>query len=71
MNILGLYLLKQIRTGGDRRYLELMEGLAERGNTVVVIMNEYFDYTPRYIKRINLPIQYTYRGFPPASYLFK
>jgi glycosyltransferase involved in cell wall biosynthesis len=71
MNILGIYLLKQMRTGGDRRYLELMEALAERGNTVLVIMNTYFDYTPRYIKKIELKIQYTYRGFPPASYLFK
>jgi glycosyltransferase involved in cell wall biosynthesis len=34
-------------------------------------MNEYFDYTPQYIKKITLPIQYTYRGLPPASYLFK
>jgi glycosyltransferase involved in cell wall biosynthesis len=71
MNILGVYLLKQIRTGGDRRYLELMEALAERGNTVIVIMNEYFDYSPQYIKKIQLSIPYTYRGFPPASYLFK
>jgi glycosyltransferase involved in cell wall biosynthesis len=48
-----------------------MEALAERGNRVVVIMNEYFDYTPRYIKKIILSIKYTYRGFPPASYLFR
>jgi glycosyltransferase involved in cell wall biosynthesis len=48
-----------------------MESLAERGNTVFVIMNEYFDYTPQYIKKITLSIPYTYRGFPPASYLFK
>jgi glycosyltransferase involved in cell wall biosynthesis len=71
MNILGVYLLKQIRTGGDRRYLELMEALAERGNTVLVIMNGYFDYTPQYLKKITLSIQYTYHGFPPTSYLFK
>jgi glycosyltransferase involved in cell wall biosynthesis len=71
MNILGIYLLKQKRTGGDRRYLELMEALAERGNTVIVIMNTCFDYIPTHIKKIELNIQYTYRGFPPASYLFK
>jgi glycosyltransferase involved in cell wall biosynthesis len=71
MNILGVYLLKQMRTGGDRRYLELMEALAERGNNVLVIMNTCFDYTPKYIKKIELTIPYTYRGFPPASFLFK
>lgn len=71
MNILGVLPLKQIRTGGDRRYLELMEALAERGNAVFVIMNAYLEYTPLHFTKIALPISYTPRGFPPGSFLFK
>ncbi|MDR2194239.1 MAG: glycosyltransferase family 4 protein [Treponema sp.] len=71
MNILGVLPLKQIRTGGDRRYLELMELLAERGNTVFVIMNTFLDYTPCHFTKITLSIPYKRRGFPPGSFLFK
>ncbi|MDR2792569.1 MAG: glycosyltransferase family 4 protein [Treponema sp.] len=71
MNILGVLPLKQIRTGGDRRYLELMELLAERGNTVFVIMNTFLEYTPRYFIKIVLAIPYKPHGFPPGSFLFK
>jgi glycosyltransferase involved in cell wall biosynthesis len=71
MNILGIFLVNQIRTGGDRRYLELMESLASRHNTVVVIMNSFLDYTPQYFKKIELKIKYTRHCFPPGSYLFK
>jgi glycosyltransferase involved in cell wall biosynthesis len=71
MNILGIFLLNQIRTGGDRRYLELMELLAERGNHVFVIMNRFLDYAPEHFTRIELPVKYKRHRFPPASYLFK
>jgi glycosyltransferase involved in cell wall biosynthesis len=71
MNILGVLPLKQIRTGGDRRYLELMDLLAERGNAVFVIMNAYLEYTPLHFTKIALPISYTPHGFPPGSFLFK
>jgi glycosyltransferase involved in cell wall biosynthesis len=71
MNILGIFLVNQIRTGGDRRYLELMEALASRSNTVVVIMNAFFDYTPQHLKKIELNIKYKRHSFPPGSYLFK
>ncbi|WP_010255487.1 glycosyltransferase family 4 protein [Treponema primitia] len=71
MNILGIYLLNQIRTGGNRRYLELMEALAERGNRVFVIINSFLDYTPRYFTVVKIPIKYIRHRFPPASYLFK
>jgi glycosyltransferase involved in cell wall biosynthesis len=71
MNILGVFLVNQIRTGGDRRYLELMECLAERKNTVVVIMNSFLDYEPKYIKKVILNIKYKPHNFPPGSYLFK
>jgi glycosyltransferase involved in cell wall biosynthesis len=71
MNIVGIFLLKQIRTGGDRRYLELMEALAEKGHFVIVIMNSILGYKSCFFKQYFFSIDYTYRGFPPASFLFK
>ncbi|MDL2228773.1 glycosyltransferase family 4 protein [Treponema sp. OttesenSCG-928-L16] len=71
MKIIGIFLNNQFRTGGNRRYLELMEGLASRGNQVYVIMNDYLDYKPDNFIKISIPIKYKRRGFPPASYLFK
>jgi glycosyltransferase involved in cell wall biosynthesis len=71
MNILGLYLLNQIRTGGDQRYLDLMESLAERKNKVFVITNSFLDYAPRYFTKIILSVKYARHHPPPASYLFK
>jgi glycosyltransferase involved in cell wall biosynthesis len=71
MTILGIFLNNQFRTGGNRRYLELMEDLACRGNAVFVVMNAYLDYSPLYFKKIVLSVKYKRRGFPPASYLFK
>jgi glycosyltransferase involved in cell wall biosynthesis len=71
MNILGVFLNNQARTGGDRRYLELMENLAARDNNVIVLMNSFYTYQPKYIKVISLPIKYIRHRLPPASYLFK
>jgi glycosyltransferase involved in cell wall biosynthesis len=71
MNILGVFLNNQARTGGDRRYLELMEDLAARGNTVIVLMNSFYNYSPKHIKAILLSIRYIRHRPPPASYLFK
>jgi glycosyltransferase involved in cell wall biosynthesis len=71
MNILGVFLNNQVRTGGDRRYLELMEALASRGNNVIVIMNDFYDYQPQCIKTIGLSIKYIRHRLPPASCLFK
>jgi glycosyltransferase involved in cell wall biosynthesis len=71
MIILGVFLINQIRTGGDRRYLELMELLAERSNNVFVIMNSFLDYTPQYFKKIEFPVKYVRHRFPPASFLFQ
>jgi hypothetical protein len=71
MNILGVFLNNQLRTGGDRRYLELMEALAERGNRIIVIMNSFYDYTPKYFNKITLSIKYIRHELPPASFLFK
>jgi glycosyltransferase involved in cell wall biosynthesis len=71
MNLLGVFLNNQARTGGDRRYLELMESLADRGNTVIILMNSFYDYRPKSFNAIRLPIKYVRHRFPPASYLFK
>jgi glycosyltransferase involved in cell wall biosynthesis len=71
MNILGVFLNNQARTGGDRRYLELMEDLAARGNNVIVLMNSFYNYQPKHIKAISLSIRYIRHKPPPASYLFK
>jgi glycosyltransferase involved in cell wall biosynthesis len=71
MTIIGIFLNNQLRTGGNKRYLELMEELSVRGNTVHVIMNSFFDYKPRAFNKITVPVKYKRRGFPPASYLFK
>ncbi|MDR1901252.1 MAG: glycosyltransferase family 4 protein [Treponema sp.] len=71
MIILGIFLLNQIRTGGDRRCLELLELLAERGNRVIVLTNCFLDYRNKHFIKIDLPIKYVLHRFPPASWLFR
>jgi glycosyltransferase involved in cell wall biosynthesis len=71
LNILGIFLNNQLRTGGNKRYLALMEELALRGNSVCVVMNSFLDYSPKYFKKVLLSVQYKRKGFPPASYLFR
>jgi glycosyltransferase involved in cell wall biosynthesis len=48
-----------------------MEALADRGNKIIVLMNSFYDYKPKYFDIIKLPIKYVRHRFPPASYLFK
>ena len=67
MIILGIFINNEIRTGANRRYLELMESLAVRGNTVRVLMNTYLDYQPVHFEKISVPVNYTRKRFPPAS----
>ena len=71
MTILGIFLNKEMRTGANRRYLELMESLAAKGNRVYVIMNTLLEYTPVSFTKIPLTVPYKRRGFPPASFLFR
>ena len=71
MTILGVFLNKEMRTGGNRRYIELMEALAQKGESVFVVMNALLDYTPRFFAKIALAVPYARSGFPPASFLFK
>ncbi len=70
MTVVGIFLNNEMRTGANRRYLELMEGLAQLGNDVFVIMNARLEYAPKAFKRIDLDVKYRRKGFPPASYLF-
>lgn len=71
MTIVGAFLVKEIRTGGHTRYLELMEGLARRGNRVVVLMNELLGYRPQAFEAVAYPVKYRRHGFPPASWVFQ
>lgn len=71
MNIVGIFLNNEMRTGANRRYLELMEALAEKGHNVVVLMNSYLDFTPTKFSRVSIPVRYRRRGFPPTSFIFK
>lgn len=71
MNIVGIFLNNEMRTGANRRYLELMEALAEKGHNVIVLMNSYLDFTPTRFARVSIPVRYRRRGFPPTSFIFK
>lgn len=70
MTVLGIFLNKEMRTGANRRYLELLEALAEKGCRVFVIMNSLLPYEPRFFTKISLTVPYVRKGFPPASFLF-
>jgi glycosyltransferase involved in cell wall biosynthesis len=69
--ILGLFLYKEIRTGGHRRYLELMEGMAARGHTVRLLVNENLSYSFSHLKPIYLTVKYTQGQRYPVSLVFK
>ncbi len=71
VRILGLFLNSELRTGGHRRYLELMEDLAARGNQVTVVLNERLAYEARSFTALRVRAPYVRRGFPPASLIFK
>ncbi len=71
MNILGLLLNHEIRTRGHTRYLDLMESLAARGNTVSVILNTSLDYLPARFRPIRFPVPYVPSGLRPAALLFR
>jgi glycosyltransferase involved in cell wall biosynthesis len=71
MNIVGIFLNNEMRTGANRRYLELMEALADKGHNVVVLMNSYLDFTPTRFSQVSIPVRYRRRGFPPTSFIFK
>ncbi|AEJ19605.1 glycosyltransferase family 4 protein [Gracilinema caldarium] len=71
LNIVGLYLYKEIRTGGHRRYIELMEGLASKGNNVTIIVNKDFTFPFKYVRFIPIEVQYKQGQRFPVSLIFK
>jgi glycosyltransferase involved in cell wall biosynthesis len=71
MNILGLFLNKEIRTGGHSRYLDLMERLASRGHRVTVVLNTSLAFSPSRFRPLLLNVPYVHGGRPPASLLFR
>lgn len=71
LSILGVFLNNEMRTGANRRYLELMEALAEKGHSVAVVMNSCLEYTPQHFHRIEMTVNYRRKGFPPTSFIFR
>ncbi|HUW69831.1 MAG TPA: glycosyltransferase family 4 protein [bacterium] len=71
MTILGIFLSNEIRTGGHIRCLELMEGLACRGNSVSVLLNADLAYEPKWFAAIRIQAPYRRKKLPPASFVFK
>ena len=71
MRILGIFLNNEMRTGGHIRCLELMEGLAQRGNRVTVLLNSALEYKPRYFSELRLAASYKRKSPPPASLVFR
>lgn len=70
MNILGMFLNQEIRTGGHRRYLSLMEGLAARGHRVVTILNDELECAPSHFESLRIRAPYIHMGFPPVTLRF-
>ena len=61
MTLLGLFLNRSIRTGGHRRYLNLLSGLAARGHRVVILMEEKFRDAPSNVEIIPIKVATTGR----------
>jgi glycosyltransferase involved in cell wall biosynthesis len=71
MKILGIFLNNELRTGGHIRCLELMEGLAQRGNKVTVLLNSALQYKAHCFSEVRLAAPYKRKSIPPASMVFK
>lgn len=69
MNILGVFLVQELRTGGHVRYLELMEALGE-DHSVLVLFNPRCGYAPRRFRSLEIPLVYDRKGIVPRSVLF-
>jgi glycosyltransferase involved in cell wall biosynthesis len=68
MRILSIFFNPEIRTGGHRRYLELVVGLAKRGNEVVCIKNELLRIELPGIEVISFPYKYHKKILPYSLY---
>lgn len=71
MVIVGLFLNNEMRTGANRRYIELMNDLSKKGHRVFVVMNSFLEIGLHNFIDIKIPIAYKRKSFPPASFLFK
>jgi glycosyltransferase involved in cell wall biosynthesis len=71
VKVLGIFLNNEMRTGGHIRCLELMEGLAQRGNQVTVLLNSVLSYKPRCFTEQRLVAPYRRKSIPPASLVFR
>lgn len=71
VHITALFLNNEIRTGGHRRYLELLEDLSMRGNCVSVVMNDELSYTPISFKPIRISCAYRKKAFLRISRVFR
>jgi glycosyltransferase involved in cell wall biosynthesis len=68
MKIVFVFFNPEIRTGGHRRYLELAEGLAKRGNEVFLVKNEILQLDMTDVRIINLPYEYHKKILPYSLY---
>ncbi len=71
MNVLGIFLNSELRTGGHIRSLELFEGLAQKGHRVTGLLNQIFEYKPQHFSAVRLRAPYRRRSFPRASAVFR
>jgi len=62
--IIGIFLNNELRTGGHKRYLELMEGLATRGHRVTVFLNADLAWAPASFVPVRVKAPYV-RGKVP------
>jgi glycosyltransferase involved in cell wall biosynthesis len=71
VRILSLFLNNEVRTGGHRRYLELVEGLAARGNEMIVLLNRDLQYEPRGFSPLKVAAPYRRSRFKRISPVFR
>jgi glycosyltransferase involved in cell wall biosynthesis len=57
MTILTLYLNKEIRTGGQKRYLELVKGLQKKGHTLLLLIREGASVDPEDVPFLHIPLE--------------
>lgn len=67
MRFVGIFLNAELRTGGQRRLLELYESLAERGNEVTVLINDRLGYEPCFFRAERVVCRYKKGSFYPIS----
>lgn len=71
MTIYGIYLNNWVRTGGQRRYLELLDAMSMRGHRVFVLMDRDFEFPLASSQRIDIEVGHNTRGRRPFSVLYR